>query len=114
MPRPPAKLILFVLVGSLVWIRLAPGRAEQAMRIFRKKREAGSEAAARLLVQDAVRREICSLNDLCEYRPSAWTGLYRPDTATVQLEHHFYADGALRRYLFRVRRGVVAEIIDLR
>jgi hypothetical protein len=92
MPKLPNKLLLALVVGTLVWTWLAPKRAELVVKLLRKKRDAHSEEAARILVTDKIRGEICPLVDLCDYRPA----------------------GNLRRYLFRIRRGAVSEVIDLR
>jgi hypothetical protein len=114
MPKLPNKMLMALVVGTLAWTWLAPKRAELVVKLLRKKRDAHSEESARLLVMDKIRGEICPLNDLCDYRPAKWEGFHRADSVTASITHHFYQDGNLRRYLFRIRRGAVSEVIDLR
>jgi hypothetical protein len=113
-PRIPSKLIVFTLVFGAFWIYLAPKRAELATRIIRGKKTARLEDSVRILVEVKIRKEICRLEDLCEYRPQAWKGISRIDAHSAEAFHDFYMDGNLRKYLFRVRYGSVSEVIDLR
>lgn len=114
MPRLPTKLIVFTIAFGFFWIHLAPKRAELATRILRKKREAGLQDSVQAVVERKIRADICKWADLCEYRPSSWEPAVRIDGHGVQVAHAFYADGNLRRFLFRIRYGAVSEVIDLR
>ena len=113
MPRLPTKLIVFVIVGGFFWIYLAPKRAELAMRILRKKRAARFEDSIQIVVEEKIRKDICSWEDMCEYRANSWE-IAKTDPSGTEAVHRFFTDGNLRRYLFRIRNGVVSEVIDLR
>lgn len=114
MPRLPAKLIVFTLVFGAFWIYLAPKRADLATRILRKRNHDRLQDSVQLLVEQKIREDICRWTDMCEYRPRSWEPVARIDEHGSQIHHEFYADGNLRRFLFRVRYGAVNEVVDLR
>lgn len=113
MPRVPFKLIVFALAFGFFWIHLAPKRAELVSSILRRKRMAVFEDSIKVLVEERIRADICSWEDLCEYRPLAWEAVGRTDAHGAEAVHRFYTDGRLRKFLFRIRNGAVSEVIDL-
>jgi hypothetical protein len=114
MPRIPTKLIVGVICFSFMWIYLGPKRADLAMRILGQKRALALGDSIRVKVEDKIRGEICRIDDLCEYRPHRWGDARKLDAHGAEIDHDFFQDGALRKYLFRIRYGVVSEVIDLR
>ena len=114
MPIMPTKHIVFTNVFGFYSIYLAPKRADLATRILRKKRLDRLQDSVQMLVERKIRADICRWTDPCEYRPKSWDAVARIDDHGSQVGHEFYADGSLRRFLFRIRYGAVNEVMDLR
>lgn len=114
MPQIPTKLIVGLICFAFVWIYLGPKRADLAMRILGQKRAMAMEDSVKVLVGDKVRESICRVDDLCEYRPHRWGAAKKLDANGAEIEHDYFQDGELKKYLFRIRYGAVSEVIDLR
>jgi hypothetical protein len=112
MGRIPIKLLLFLAVAGFFYLVLLPKRAALVSTLLRKK--LSPEDSIHALVVEKILKEICPPQDLCEYKPTGWEAIYRPDNVTSAVNHEFTSDGARRKFLFRIRYGRVTEIIDLR
>lgn len=114
MPRLPTKLIVFTIVFACFWIFLAPKRAELATSIIRKKKMGRFQDSIQVLIEEKIRKDICTWQDMCSYRSQSWDSIGKPDNYSAEVTHRFYTDDKLRKFLFRVRNGAVSEVIDLR
>ncbi|MDQ3000052.1 MAG: hypothetical protein M3Y08_02145 [Fibrobacterota bacterium] len=66
------------------------------------------------MVQARIIVEICPTADLSEYRSKSWTDYNPQDEVASAITHTFTCDGVMRTFLFRLRYGLISEIIDLR
>src|SRR3989338_8053323 len=98
------KLVLFLAVGGFFWIYGFPKRAQFLSGILGRNKAERLEESMRAQVQDKVRRQICRLEDLCEYRSLAFSDFHIADSVSASLIHEFSADGKPRQFLFRFRR----------
>ncbi len=113
MPNLPYKFLLFVAVGGFFYLHGLPKKAAFISQFLSRSGEKSQEQQIETLAEEKVHGEICSLADLCEYRPIAWKEFHASDTVSASIVHEFYKDGKKCAVLFRMRYGAISEIIDL-
>jgi hypothetical protein len=113
MPNLPYKLLLFVAVGGFFYLYGLPKRAKFVTDLLSRAKNQSREQQIEALAEAKVRGDICSISDLCEYRPIAWKEFQATDTTSASIVHEFYTDGKKRTMLFRMRYGALSEVIDL-
>ena len=120
MPRIPFRLILFLGVVFFLYRYVSSRRVQIASAVHRQfSVQFSAEDSVRTLVRRKILAEICPADDLCDYRPVKWES-FNSDSGSgygsepvLSVIHEFYADEARRKFLFRIRSGQVAEIIDM-
>jgi hypothetical protein len=114
--RIPLKLLLFVAGTGFFYGFILPKKAAfsfDLIKSFRGGPRTG-EDSAKALVEARIRAEVCPQANLSEYRPGSWSDYATTGPAEAMIIHRFTCDGQDRKFLFRLRYGVVSEIIDLR
>jgi hypothetical protein len=107
------KFLIFVAMGGFFYLYGLPQKAEFVSKLLRTARHENREDKLKGLAEERIRGEICSINDLCEYRPINWTLYPTEDSASTSLLHEFYTNGRKRTFLFRMRYGNLSEVIDM-
>ncbi len=113
MAQIPTKFLLFVAAGGFFYVFGLPKRADFVNHLLRKARSENREENLKVLVEDKIRGEICSISDMCEYRPAGWREFQMEDSTSASVTHEFYADGVKKVFLFRMRYGAISEVIKL-
>jgi hypothetical protein len=114
--RIPVKLLVFLSVAGLYYGFVLPKKAAYTHDLL--KTFGGGphsrEDSTKALVEARIRAEICPQADLSEYRPMTWTDYADAGPGEASITHRFTCDAQERKFLFRLRSGVVTEIINLR
>jgi hypothetical protein len=113
--RIPVKLLFFLALAGFFYGFILPKKAAFSYELIKTFRggPASGEDSAKVLVEARVRADICPQADLSEYRPVGWSDYAAGGQGESMIIHRFTCDGQERKFLFRVRHGVVAEIVDL-
>jgi hypothetical protein len=114
--RIPVNLLAFLAVAGVFYLVVLPKRAAFAHDLIRTFRggPATREDSLKTTVEARIVAELCPRADLSEYRPVSWTDFSAGGNAEASIIHAFTCDGQSRKFLFRMRDGRIAEIIDLR
>lgn len=113
MPKLPTKFLLFVAVGGFFYLFGLPKRAQFVSHLLKSHRLENQSEKIKELAENRIRSEICSINDLCEYRALSWAIYPTDDSLTTSILHEFTTNGSKRKFLFRMRYGNLSEVIDM-
>jgi hypothetical protein len=113
--RIPLKLVAFLCATGLFYGFGLPKRAAFTHGLIKTFRggPVTREDSAKALVEARIRADICPQADLSEYRSVHWSEYTTVGPTEVSITHRFTCDAQNRKFLFRLRNGVVSEIIDL-
>lgn len=114
--RIPVNLLVFLAVAGVFYLVILPKKAAFTSGLL-KSMGAGPmsrEDSVKTMVHARIIVDVCPMADLSEYRPVRWSEYGEVDPVTTQVIHEFTCDGDGRKFLFRLRNGLVTEIIDLR
>jgi hypothetical protein len=114
--RIPVNLLVFLAVAGVFYLVVLPKRAAFAQDMIRAFHGGPRtrEDSLKTMVEARILAEICPRADLSEYRPVAWTDFSMGENAESSIIHAFTCDDQSRKFMFRMRDGRIAEIIDLR
>jgi hypothetical protein len=110
------NLLVFLAVAGVFYLVILPKKAAFTQNLI-KGFGGGAvprEDSVKAMVSARVLVDICPVADLSEYRPVRWTDYFEEGATMASVTHEFTCDGNARKYLFRLRNGLVSEIIDLR
>ena len=114
--RIPVNLLVFLAVAGVFYLVILPKKAAFTANLM-KSMGAGHlsrEDSVKTMVRARILVDICPMADLSEYHPLGWSDYGEVDATSSQVIHEFTCDAQNRKYLFRLRNGLVGEIIDLR
>lgn len=114
--RIPVNLLAFLAIAGVFYLIILPKKAAFTHSLLKSfgGGPVSREDSVKTMVQARILVDICPRADLSEYQPGPWTDYGEWDAATSSVIHGFTCDGQSRKYLFRLRNGLVSEIIDLR
>lgn len=115
--RIPVKLLLFLAVTGFFYGFILPKKAAFSYELIKTFRggPVSGEDSVKAMVEARILADICPRADLSEYRPVGWSDYAAggEGEGEAMIIHRFSCDAQDRKFLFRVRHGVVSEIIDL-
>ena len=84
------------------------------LKLARGMTEESRQDSVKSVVENRIREDVCPIADLSEYRGHDWSDYGKVDASTSTITHTFTCDAKERKFLFRIRDGIVSEIVDLR
>lgn len=114
--RIPINLLVFLAVAGVFYLVILPKKAAFTQNLIKSfgGGPVPREDSVKAMVSARILVDICPRADLAEYRGVRWTDYYEESATTASVTHEFTCDGNQRKFLFRLRNGLVSEIIDLR
>jgi hypothetical protein len=114
--RIPVNLLVFLAVAGVFYLYILPKKAAFTKNLLESMGagHVSREDSVKTMVKARILVDICPMADLSEYHPVQWSDYGEVDGTTSQVIHEFTCDAQNRKYLFRLRGGLVSEIIDLR
>jgi hypothetical protein len=113
--RIPVKLLFFLAVAGFFYGFVLPKKAAFSYELIKTFRggPVSGEDSVKAMVEARIRADICPQADLSEYHPVGWSDYAAGGEGEAMIIHRFRCDAQDRKFLFRVRYGVVSEIVDL-
>ena len=115
--RQIVNLLVFLGIFFLFYTYGLQKKAKVFMSHFRMAKamtEESRQDSVKSVVENRIHEDVCPMADLSEYRGHEWSDYGKVDEGTSTITHAFTCDGTERKYLFRIRNGIVTEIVDLR
>lgn len=114
--KVPTRLIFFIALVLFIYLKVLPKHAHFMQDLIKKSGlgKVSREDSVKDAVQARIMVDVCPAADLNEYKAGAWSDYSPENDIDAAITHEFTCDGNQRKFLFRLHRGIVNEIVDLR
>jgi hypothetical protein len=114
--RVPINLVVFLAIAGVFYLVILPKRNQFLAGVMKTMGTGpvSREDSVKAMVEARIIVDLCPKADLSEYRGHGWSDYAPVDEATTSITHEFTCDGVEKKFLFRLRYGLISEIIDLR
>ncbi|GEM_PF-3526759 len=112
----PMNLLVFLAIAGVFYLFILPKKNAFVSGLMKSlgTGPVSREDSVKTMVEARILVDLCPRADLSEYRAKSWSDYSAEDEVTSSITHTFTCDDVAKKFLFRLRYGLITEIVDLR